>query len=248
MKRYPEALTYAQAALRLNSNIEDRRTIEAAGTWTASGADPNNLIYIPALSFAQRSSCPTYEQLSVETVDLLEPGDMVKDYAYMHAAYKGYASYLAWNKTYGKRDSGVDGSMEYAYGGTYLNPWGITVERIIYLAAECMIRGGKISDGMGLINDVREKRIHPDVYQPMEASTEAEAMKLLQRAKFIENIASYENFFDRKRWNSEPAYKASITRTLPDIGTYTVSPESPLWIMPMPIQVFQNNPYVTPNI
>ena len=118
----------------------------------------------------------------------------------------------------------------------------------MYLAAECMLRADRISDAMNLINQVRENRIHASVYAPLSASTKQEAMEILQRVKFIENLASYENFIDRKRWNTEKDYRKTITRTIPEVGTYTIAPQSPLWIMPIPAQVFLNNPNVKPNI
>ena len=67
-------------------------------------------------------------------------------------------------------------------------------------------------------------------------------MEELQQAKFIECIATFENFFDRKRWNTEEKYKKNITRHVPDSGDYTITPESPLWVFPFPVQVMNNNP------
>ena len=246
MKRYADALPYALEAISLNPAIEDRRGIESSGIWTVSYTDPNNLLYIPVTH--PRSAIPTYDQLTLETVALFEPGDMVTEYAYYAASVKGNPNYLAWNASYGRRDSGIDGCLEYSYGGSYANPWGITVERVMYLAAECMLRADRISDAMNLINQVRENRIHASVYAPLSASTKQEAMEILQRVKFIENLASYENFIDRKRWNTEKDYRKTITRTIPEVGTYTIAPQSPLWIMPIPAQVFLNNPNVKPNI
>lgn len=249
MKRYSDALPYAQEAIRLNPNIEDRRKINDTGQWKHTYEDPSNMIFIGTTG-ASPAAVPVYEQLSIETAGSFEPGDMVKDYACTYAnttPYYGNPNYMFWSPSYGRVYSGINGSLICATGSVYLNPWGITVERMMYLAAECMIRADMITDGMNIINDIREKRIHPDSYSPFSASSKAEAMEVLQKVKFIENIGSYENFFDHKRWNSETDYRKTITRDLGDLGTFSVSPESSLWIMPIPTQVFINNPNVKPN-
>lgn len=233
MKRYSEALPYALKAIELNSNIEDRRPIKESGVWKLSADAPNNFIYIsPQSTYA---AMPNYEQLTLETIPLFEPGDIILNYA-----KNGRNPF--WNPTYGKSDTGIDGCLEAVSYAVFVNPWGLTVERMMYVAAECLIRSGEIQRGLELVNKVRECRIDPDVYQPFTASSEKEAMDKLQRAKFIECIGSFENYFDRKRWNTEDAYKKVITRTIPDAGTFSISPESPLWVQPFPVEVMTYNP------
>lgn len=243
MKRYDEALTYAREALRFNSTIEDRRTIEETIRWNLTYDSPNNLIYIPE-TYPYRAGL-VYEKLTLETAELFEPGDMVRYYGYN--ATKPTPGKELWSED-GYYYSGVRGCLIFQSGTVYDNTWGITVERTMYLAAECLIRTGHIEEGMDIINTIRENRIHASIFQPLEASSENEAMAILQRAKFIENLGTYENFFDRKRWNTEDKYKRVITRTIPDLGQWSIQPDSKLWIMPMPVQVFQNNPGVTSNI
>jgi tetratricopeptide (TPR) repeat protein len=153
----------------------------------------------------------------------------------------------AWNLTYGLMLSGVSGSYMYFGLQANANEYGITSDRMYYTAAECYIRTGKISEGMDLINKVRKYRIDADHYAPLTASTEQEAMQLLQKCKWIECISTYENFFDCKRWNTEAAYKRTITRNIPDVGTYTLAPDSPLWIFPFPQNATRRNSTLTQN-
>lgn len=233
MKDYKNALTYAEKALSLNSNIEDRSVITTTYKWSLPATSANNFFYISPLN--DYYSTPSSEQLSVETVALFEDGDYVKNYAYSEGSE-------FWNADYGYMDSGIDGCLESNGYDAYVNAWGLTVERMMYLAAECYIREGQISKGLDLVNQVRQKRIDAEHYQPFTASTEAEAMEELQRAKFIECIATFENFFDRKRWNSEAAYRKNITRHVPESGDYTITPESQYWVIPFPLKVMQNNP------
>lgn len=188
---------------------------------------------------------PWGEYLSTETVSKFEDGDIILNYA------QSWGDPL-WDDYYGQKLSGVKGSRECSSYDLHWNAWGVTSDRMYYVAAECYIRTGQIQKGMDLINKVRRYRIDPDKYADFTASTEKEAMALLQRAKFIECLATYENFFDRKRWNTEEAYKATLTRdmTLLESGerkTYSIAPDSKLWIFPFPANATRNNPELTQN-
>jgi tetratricopeptide (TPR) repeat protein len=153
----------------------------------------------------------------------------------------------AWSLLYGNMLSGVSGCYMYFGMQANVNEYGITSDRMYYTAAECYIRTGKIAEGMALINKVRSLRIDADNYAPLSATTEKEAMTLLQRCKWIECISTYENFFDCKRWNTEANYKRTITRTIPDVGTFSLAPDSPLWVFPFPLNATRKNSTLTQN-
>lgn len=275
MKRYAEALPYAQKALELNGKIEDRSSVAETMSWTLDEDNPYNYLAI----HATMRRCPMFETISQETASKFEEGDYVKTYDMM-----------AWNAMYGSMMAGVVGSEVCMNMTACTTAYGITVERTYYLAAECLIRTGKIREGLALVDKVRAKRV--EAYQSYASlydanpMTEQEAIALLQKAKWIECIGSYENFFDCKRWNSEDDYKQSITRILilgsstPDIDdgdddldekslddedddrddddepsmpsetttkTFTLSPTSPLWILPFPANAVRYNSTLTQN-
>lgn len=236
MKNYSEALTYALKALAGNSSIEDRLYILDTHRWILKADTPSNFWYISPQS---TYSAVNYSQLTLETLAKVEPGDLTFEYAYANGRVA--AGNEVFNARYGQMDSGVAGCRELMSYDVQTNVWGLTVERIMYLAAECYIRSNEIQKGLDLINGVRKFRIHPDTYKDFTASNVKDAMALLQQAKFIENLSTYENFFDLKRWNSEPDYRQTITREVPGSGTYSVSPDSPLWIFPFPSSVIQYN-------
>lgn len=233
MKRYDEALAMANKALEYQDAIEDRSYIVETGMWSLNYDSPNNLL------FMARMISPCMELISPETVAKFEEGDYVKDYDFM-----------TWDDVSGEATSGVPGSSDCFAFGVWGNSFGLTVERIMYVAAECYIRSGEIETGLGLVNKIREKRIHKDFYQPFSADTEEEAMALLQDAKWIECIGTYENFFDCKRWNSEDKYKRTITKTIPindEEMTFSIAPDSPLWVLPFPSNAVQYNSSLTQN-
>lgn len=233
MKHYDEALTMANKALEYQNAIEDRSYIVETGMWSLNYDSPNNILFMAGMI------SPVMELISPETVAKFEEGDYVKDYDLM-----------TWDDVSGEATSGVPGSSYCFAFGVWGNSFGLTVERIMYVAAECYIRSGEIETGLGLVNKIREKRIHPDYYQPFSATTEEEAMTLLQNAKWIECIGTYENFFDCKRWNTEERYRRTITKTIPindEDMTFSIAPDSPLWVLPFPSNAVQYNSSLTQN-
>lgn len=277
MKHYAEALPYAEKALELNNKIEDRSKVAENRSWKLDQDSPNNLLAIKGVG----RGCPMFETISAETAAKFEEGDYVKNY-----------DMTAWSAVYGSMMIGVQGCEVCMNMTACTTAYGITVERTYYLAAECLIRTGKIREGLAMVDKVRAKRVedyqsYASLYDenPM---TEQEAMALLQKAKWIECLGSYENFFDCKRWNTEDDYKQTITRTLvlgggmPDFGgddgdedwdeeslddeddgdgdedpdvpatpaetkTFTIAPNSPLWILPFPANAVKYNSTLTQN-
>lgn len=239
MKHYSEALPYALASLKYNGTIEDRTSVMTTQEWTVAELAPDNL-----LQMDEGMSLPWGEVISLESIAKFEEGDIVKNYAL------SYGVDPIWSQEYGEEQSGVTGSLYFQSFDIYWNNWGITSDRMYYTAAECYIRTGKYQEGLNLVNKVRKYRIDPAVYHDFTASDEATAMALLQKAKWIECIACYENFFDCKRWNSEDKYKKTITRTMPVGDTthkFSITPDSKLWVFPFPSNATRYNTTLTQN-
>jgi len=286
MKRYSEALPYAEKALDLNGNIEDRSTIKNSGTWSLQQESVSNYVYMEG---AVRMS-PFGEALSIETgggsatagggsydfdddddysndeeeySDGDDSSDDDEDYTggdvttptnnglFEAGDYVLNYDPTAWSEMYGQMMVGmsVKYCMQYAAA---VNEYGITSDHMYYVTAECLIRTGKIREGLALVDKVRAYRVED--YEPFTSQydasplTEQEAMALMQKAKWIECIGTYENFFDCKRWNTENDYKRTITRDLgDDYGTFTLAPDSKLWILPFPVNATRYNSSLTQN-
>ena len=208
----------------------DRASIKQTGVWTQEQSSDNNFLYMGG---ATRVS-PTMAMITRETSKLFEGGDYVISY-----------DSPGWSLEYGKTYSGLDGIRMYMGWTAQCNVYGLTSEQLRYVAAECLIRTGNISDGLALIDEVRAMRV--ENAQPSAASSEQEAMSVLQKAKFIECIATPFNYMDRKRWNTEPQYQRDVVHHLSSLGTYTLQPASPLWVQPFPTNAVRYNPSLTQN-
>lgn len=233
MKRYAEALPYAQKAIALRPQMFDRKSIKDTGAWKQSQVEPSYFLYIGAGIRA----CPSTAMISLETSSLFEPGDYVIR----------YDNNEGWDLATGESYSGIPGIRMYMGWSTMCNVWGLTSEQLHYVAAECLIRTGHIDEGLQLVDDVRSLRVEDRIPFTGTASTEQQAMKLLQKAKWLECLATPFNYLDVKRWNSEPAYQRTVTHDLGTLGTYQVSPQSPLWVQPFPANATRYNPTLTQN-
>lgn len=239
MKRYEEAVAYFQKSLELNGIVDDRAYIKDTGEWVSERAATSNLLFLGGVSLVN----PTTEIITKETDAKFEKNDYV--YKYCGKSGKG------WDLTYGKMYSGLEGYRMFMGWSVQENPYGITSVRIRLALAECLIRSGEIRKGLEQTDIVR--KCHIESYTPytrmydLAPLTEKAAMRLIQQTKWIENLGSYENFFDMKRWNSEEDYKTEIKKDLGEYGIKTLSPDSPLWVLPFPANATRYNSTLTQN-
>lgn len=119
----------------------------------------------------------------------------------------------------------------------------------MYLAiAECETHKGNYDTAMEYLDKVRINRIDPAKYQPLKGtvSTKEEAIKHVKQVTMNEDIYSVNIFIDKKRWNQLDDWKQDYSRTLAG-KTYTIKPDSKMWIFPFPQSVINNNPQITQN-
>ena len=119
----------------------------------------------------------------------------------------------------------------------------------MYLAiAECEAHKGNFDTAMEYLDKVRINRIDPAKYQPLKGtvSTEKDAIAHVKQVTLNEDIYSSFIFIDKKRWNQLDGWKQSYSRTLAG-KTYTIAPDSKMWIFPFPMSVMNNNDKITQN-
>jgi len=239
MGNYTEALAAADKALTYRSTLEDHRPFVATKLAVrAAYAATDNLLFA-----ATKQNNPTFLVASVEILNnYFERGNIIREYTNAYSYTLGGVNY---SETYG-RDYGIPGALMFYDNDYQHNNAGMTVSDLMFIRAESLIRLGRISEGMDVINYIRQRRINPTVYAALSATTEPAAMAILKKLSRIEFLYTWKNFVNIKRWNTETAYRESITRTISGI-TYTLSPESPLWVFPFPQSATDYNPNLTQN-
>jgi hypothetical protein len=153
-----------------------------------------------------------------------------------------------------------------SYSGT-----GLTTVDMHLTLAECLLREGKAGEAGVILDQLRERRTMPGHFVPNGAATIAN----LKRVSRNENFFTVHNFINLKRWNTDPSWQSTLSKTLqispagfittgenssgngnqwvPNPGTpvvtktFTLRPDSPLWVFAFPQSASDFNPNLTPN-
>ena len=133
--------------------------------------------------------------------------------------------------------------------GGYFNRGGLTTTEVYLIQAECMARTGNVAGAMDVLNTVRQKRILPEYYQPLAASSADEAIDMIIKVKGDALVQTIIPFCDARRLNLEPAHARTLTK-VENGQQYTLSPSSHMWVMPFPMGAVKNsgNGTVTQNV
>lgn len=235
MKRYSEALPYAKKALEYNNKLEDRSDVKVTGVWDMLNTSENNYFYMVGGTRA----CPTYATMPPESVAYFDENDYVRKY---ELGWRG----PTWSADGAISISGLPGGLCYQSFGTMYNNIGIRTENMYFIIAECLIRAGEVKEGLEYIDRVRLRRIENPELWAQQSLTKAEAMEKFRQFHYVEFFDGYDTFYLMKRWNSEPEYARNITRTVGD-QTFTLKPDSKLWILPFPSNATRYNSTLTQN-
>lgn len=128
------------------------------------------------------------------------------------------------------------------------NGGGLRSTQMYLTIAECETHKGNFDTAMEYLDKVRINRIDPAKYQPLKGtvSTEKDAIAHVKQVTMNEDIYSANIFIDKKRWNQLDGWKQSYSRTLAG-KTYTIAPDSKMWVFPFPMSVMNNNDQITQN-
>ena len=106
---------------------------------------------------------------------------------------------------------------------------------------------------MSTLNTLRRKRILSGTIELPVPGTVKEAMDYIITERRKELLFGFNRFFDLKRLNLEPDYAKTVVRVFPTVNktvsqqTYTLKPDSRLYIIPFPQDVLKQNPRLTLN-
>lgn len=173
----------------------------------------------------------------------MEPGHVIREKACTDAAlYDG-------TKTMADEISlGMDGCTTVYDSDNHYNVCGMKTSQMWLVIAEAETHKGGYKAAMRALDKIRGNRIALDVYQPWEgtACSSAEAMERVKQTSIGENVLSVHDFINYKRWNQVPGWEQTFTRTINGV-TYTLRPDSPLWVFPFGRDIIERNPLVKQN-
>jgi hypothetical protein len=125
---------------------------------------------------------------------------------------------------------------------------GLKTTEVHLMLAECYARENNFADAVAILNKLRAKRILTGTVNLDVPTTRKATMELIVNERRKELLFGFHRFFDLKRLNNEPEYAKTLTRTYPVIRTdvpkqtYTLAPNSRLYIIPFPLNAMKLNP------
>lgn len=148
----------------------------------------------------------------------------------------------------GEQTLGESGYMQTYDLNSLWNDGGLRSTQMYLAIAECEVHKKNYDTAMEYLDKVRVNRIAPEDYKPLKGTvnTEADAIAHVKQVTMNEDIYSVNIFIDKKRWNQLDSWKQDYSRTLAG-KTYTIKPDSKMWIFPFPQSVLNNNPEITQN-
>lgn len=115
----------------------------------------------------------------------------------------------------------------------------VSSPEIYLIAAECEAREGSVERAMSLINKLRDNRIKNNT--PLVAIDRSDALqKVLEERRRELAMSGMVRYIDLKRLNQDSQSAKTVTHVT-SVGTFTLEPNSPLYVLPIPAKVMRFN-------
>lgn len=115
----------------------------------------------------------------------------------------------------------------------------VSSPEIYLIAAECEAREGSIERAIALINKLRDNRIKNNT--DIVATDRNDALqKVLEERRRELAMSGMVRYIDLKRLNQESQFAKTVTHVTGE-GTFSLEPNSPLYVLPIPAKVMRFN-------
>ena len=225
MGNYAEALKAANAVLEMNNSLLDLKKYAVVKVQSSIGRtnvpqdidNPEN-IYIKFAPYVYGLSSKVFG--SDELISLFSEDDMrlqvyfTKNFRNIPTDKYVWAPYLRANLA-------------------------VSSPEIYLIAAECEAREGAIERAIALINKLRDNRIKNNT--DIVATDRNDALqKVLEERRRELAMSGMVRYIDLKRLNQESQFAKTVTHITGE-GTFSLEPNSPLYVLPIPAKVMRFN-------
>ena len=252
---WEKAKAAAETAFNLNSVLVDYNEIQKAGGMArkndyAKDKNPEVLSYqwMAGWGSGEEVCLLHYGMISPELKSLFEPNDLRYSLFFRENASSmvDWFDYGSGAAIWLRANNNID-RFTYMYVG-------LRTAEVYLILAEANARLGNLSVATDYVNQLRSKRLSGDYAIPQPA-TQKEMMDQIIVERRKELLFGFNRFFDLKRFNLEPEYQKTIVRKFPVVNitetypqkTYTLKPDSRLYIIPFPHSARDKNPNLTLN-
>ena len=252
---WEKARDAAQQSLALNNALVDYNEIPASGFYSfrkyANENNPEVLSYMWMGSGWTLEAVALYAhgQISPELVGLFDTENDLRYSKFLRQSGNSIVSYFDVGSGAAIWTPATDSSRF-----TYITV-GLRTAEVYLILAEAYARLGNLTEAKKYVETLRAHRIKGGNGTIATPANQKEMMDqiILERRK--ELLYGFHRFFDLKRFNTEPEYAKTTTRVFPVVNvsaehpqqTYTLRPDSRLYIIPFPRTARDKNPNLTLN-
>lgn len=247
MQEFDLAAAAAREALTLNKTVNNYNEMLTTLTGNITGGE-YPVIYRPVLKCEEdlfyTHYIEFYDGISPEAWNAFEEGHACHDKMATDKQMYDYTPGMGMGIS-------MLGLPDYIFTYDLNSGWnncGMKTTHMYLIIAEAEIHNNNYKEAMKALDAIRVNRIDPAIYTPLEGTvnTKEEAIYHLKQTSHGENIYSYYNFINRKRWNQVEGYKETLKRDIAG-QIFTLAPDSPMWIFPFPQNAINSNPNLSQN-
>lgn len=225
MGDYDAALSLADKYLSTNNSLLDFNEFNPLSPGPFPDFNSNKeVIFYSIISGSSLIVNPTNCHIAPELYNLYDANDLRKNLYFATTPATGLLVYK--------------GSYYGSFG--YIPFSGVASDEIYLIRAECLARTGQTEFAMQTLNDLLVTRWRKDTFIPIEASSPEEALTIILEERRKELLFRGLRWTDLRRLNLEGA-EITISRELDGV-TYTLPPNDPRYVYPIPPYELSYNP------
>jgi hypothetical protein len=223
-REYQKSGLYADSCLALYNKLIDYNTVGATSSQPFSNTN-DELIYNCRQVVAYGYMSVTYNSAQAyATPDLLKLYD-VND-------LRLPVNYVIQANGYYAKKRGYYGRGIYPFTG-------LATDEVYLIKAENLVRAGKTTEAMDILNRLLINRYKAGTFTPLAATTQAQALQAILTERRKELAFRGLRWYDLKRLNKEGA-NITLSRKINNTN-YTLAPNSSLYIFPIPDEEIQRS-------
>ncbi|KKO89695.1 hypothetical protein AAW12_19020 [Sphingobacterium sp. Ag1] len=214
---FEKALTYAGMALNEGYSLLDYNSIKPGASYTFPASGIGNKEFL-LFENANQVEYFSKTKLTVPTsfVDMFDGNDLRKSYFFTKV-----------------------GNL-YQYKGSYLGSaslfTGIALDEAYLIKAECLVRLGKVNDGLKALGELLKYRYKPGTAPEYKDMTQEKALELVLLERRKELYLRGHRWYDLRRLNREDHLKTDLKRTVNGIE-YLLPARDRRYTFPVPDEV-----------